>query len=71
MCLLPFGTPEKHGPSGPTGTDLLNVRYATFKAMEQEYAVVFPEYSIRAIRPCRPELPPQSPASMATLAKPK
>lgn len=44
MCLLPFGIIEKHGPAGPMGTDLLNVRYATFEAVKQEYAIVFPEY---------------------------
>jgi creatinine amidohydrolase len=44
VCLLPFGIVEKHGPTGPLGTDLLNVRYATFQAVKQEYAVVFPEY---------------------------
>src|ERR1700694_4644710 len=43
-CLLPFGILEKHGPQLPLGTDLLNVRYATLHAAEQEYAVVFPEY---------------------------
>ena len=43
-CLLPFGIIEKHGPAGPMGTDLINVRYATFEAMKQEYAIVFPEY---------------------------
>ena len=30
VCILPFGIIEKHGPTGPMGTDLLNVRYATF-----------------------------------------
>jgi creatinine amidohydrolase len=44
VCLLPFGIVEKHGPSGPMGTDLLNVRYATFLATAKEYAVVFPDY---------------------------
>src|SRR5580704_15298035 len=44
VCLIPFGIIEKHGPTGPTGTDLLNVRYATFEATKQEYAIVFPEY---------------------------
>jgi creatinine amidohydrolase len=44
VCLLPFGIIEKHGPSGPMGTDLINVRYATFEATKQEYAIVFPEY---------------------------
>jgi creatinine amidohydrolase len=43
-CLLPFGILEKHGPHLPLGTDLLNVRYATLHAAQQEYAVVFPEY---------------------------
>ncbi len=43
-CLLPFGIIEKHGPSGPLGTDLMNVRYATLQAATEEYAVVFPEY---------------------------
>jgi creatinine amidohydrolase len=43
-CLLPFGILEKHGPQLPLGTDLLNVRYASLHAAEQEFAVVFPEY---------------------------
>ena len=43
-CLLPFGILEKHGPHLPLGTDLLNVRFASLHAVEQEYAVVFPEY---------------------------
>jgi creatinine amidohydrolase len=43
-CLLPFGILEKHGPQLPLGTDLLNVRYASLHAADQEYAVVFPEY---------------------------
>ena len=44
VCLLPFGIIEKHGPAGPTGTDLINVRYSTMLAAKQEYAVIFPEY---------------------------
>ena len=43
-CLLPFGILEKHGPHLPLGTDLLNVRYVSLAAAEQEYAVVFPDY---------------------------
>src|SRR3984893_15834063 len=43
-CLLPFGILEKHGPHLPLGTDLLNVRYVSLLAAEQEYAVIFPEY---------------------------
>jgi creatinine amidohydrolase len=43
-CLLPFGVLEKHGPHLPLGTDLLNVRYASLRAAESEFAVVFPQY---------------------------
>ena len=43
-CLLPFGIIEKHGPAGPLGTDLIDVRFATLNAVKQEYALVFPEY---------------------------
>ena len=43
-CLLPIGIMEKHGPHLPIGNDLLNVRYASLNAAQQEYAVVFPEY---------------------------
>jgi creatinine amidohydrolase len=43
-CLLPFGILEKHGQHLPLGTDLLNVRYASVHAAEQDYALVFPEY---------------------------
>jgi len=43
-CILPFGILEKHGPHLPLGTDLINVRYASLHAAEQEYAIVFPEY---------------------------
>jgi len=43
-CLLPFGIIEKHGPHMPLGTDLLNVRYVTEHAVQQEYAVIFPAY---------------------------
>lgn len=43
-CVLPFGILEKHGPSGPLGTDLINLRYTVLQAVKQEYALVFPEY---------------------------
>jgi creatinine amidohydrolase len=43
-CVLPFGIIEKHGPQLPLGTDLINVRYVSLHAAEQEYTVVFPEY---------------------------
>jgi creatinine amidohydrolase len=48
-CALPFGIIEKHGPTGPMGTDLINVRYMTMKAVQQEYTVVFPEYFVGQI----------------------
>jgi creatinine amidohydrolase len=44
VCVLPFGIIEKHGPHLPLGTDLLDVRFAVLNAVQQEYAVVFPEY---------------------------
>jgi creatinine amidohydrolase len=43
-CLLPFGILEKHGPHLPLGTDLLDVRYVSEHAAQQEYAVIFPAY---------------------------
>jgi creatinine amidohydrolase len=43
-CVLPIGIVEKHGPSGPLGTDLINIRYTVEKAVQEEYAVVFPAY---------------------------
>lgn len=54
-CLLPFGILEKHGPHLPLGTDLLNVRYASLHAAEQEFAVVFPEYYFGQIFEARHE----------------
>ena len=54
-CLLPFGILEKHGPHLPIGTDLLDVRYASLHAAEQQYAVVFPEYYFGQIFEARHE----------------
>src|SRR5579864_3938575 len=54
-CLLPFGILEKHGPHLPLGTDLLNVRYVSLHAADQEYAVVFPEYYFGQIFEARHE----------------
>jgi creatinine amidohydrolase len=54
-CLLPFGILEKHGPHLPLGTDLLDVRYASLHAAEQQYAVVFPEYYFGQIFEARHE----------------
>jgi creatinine amidohydrolase len=54
-CVLPFGILEKHGPHLPIGTDLLDVRYASLHAAEQQYAVVFPEYYFGQIFEARHE----------------
>ena len=54
-CLLPFGILEKHGPHLPLGTDLLNVRYVTEHAVQQEYALIFPEYYFGQISEARHE----------------
>src|SRR5262245_66415732 len=43
-CILPFGIIEKHGPAGPLGTDLINVRYTTLPAAADEHAGAFPHY---------------------------
>jgi creatinine amidohydrolase len=53
--VLPFGILEKHGPHLPLGTDLLNVRYASLHAAEQEYVIVFPEYYFGQIFEARHE----------------
>ncbi len=53
VCVLPFGIIEKHGPHLPLGTDLINVRYATQHAAQQEYTVVFPPYYFGQIAEAR------------------
>src|SRR5580698_3371501 len=53
VCLLPFGILEKHGPHLPIGTDLFNARYVSEKAVEQEYAVIFPAYYFGQIAEAR------------------
>jgi creatinine amidohydrolase len=55
VCILPFGILEKHGPHLPLGTDLLDTRYASLHAAEQQYAVVFPEYYFGQIFEARHE----------------
>jgi creatinine amidohydrolase len=52
-CALPFGVVEKHGPSGPLGTDLINVRHTTTLAARIEYVLVFPEYYFGQIAEAR------------------
>lgn len=55
VCILPFGILEKHGPSGILGSDLVDVRAATFEAVQHDYAVVFPEYYFGQIAEARHE----------------
>ena len=43
-CQRPFGILEKLGPHVPIGTDLLNARYVSEHAAEEEYSIDFPEY---------------------------
>lgn len=54
-CVLPFGILEKHGPHLPLGNDLINSRYVSVHAAEQEYAIVFPEYYFGQIFEARQE----------------
>ena len=54
-CLLPFGILEKHGPHLPLGTDLINVRFVSLHAAEEEFAVVYPEYYFGQIFEARHE----------------
>ena len=44
IAILPLGILEKHGPHLPLGTDLIDVRETCFRAVKQEYAVVFPQF---------------------------
>jgi creatinine amidohydrolase len=43
-AVLPIGILEKHGPHGPIGSDLIQVREVAARATKDEYAVVFPDY---------------------------
>ena len=43
-CIIPIGVFEKHGPHLPLGTDLFMSREYTLRAVEKEYAVVYPWY---------------------------
>ena len=49
-CALPFGVVEKHGPSGPLGTDLINVRQTTALAAKLEYVLIFPDTTSARLR---------------------
>lgn len=44
LCMLPLGSLEKFGPSGPIGTNLYLARLIALEAAKKEYAIIFPEY---------------------------
>lgn len=44
VCVVPLGIIEKHGPHLPLGTDLYEAREFATRAVQKEYAVVFPPY---------------------------
>ncbi|SHK77526.1 creatinine amidohydrolase [Chitinophaga jiangningensis] len=52
-CILPIGILEKHGLHAPIGTDLIHVREWAAHAVQQEYAVVFPDYFYGQINEAR------------------
>ena len=49
VCVLGGGIMEKHGPTGPLGTDMFNTRYALDLAAKKEYVLIFPEYYVGQI----------------------
>lgn len=44
VCVIPMGVIEKHGPHLPLGTDMFEARETAFRAVQKEYAIVFPPY---------------------------
>lgn len=52
-CLMTLGVVEKHGPSGPLGTDLMNGRYVADHASKKEYTIMFPAYYFGQIAEAR------------------
>jgi len=44
ICIIPVGIIEKHGPHLPLGTDLLDVREVCIRAVQKEYAIIFPQF---------------------------
>ncbi len=44
VCVIPMGVLEKHGPHMPLGTDVFSAREVARRAVEKEYAIVFPFY---------------------------
>lgn len=52
-AIIPIGVMEKHGAHLPLGTDLYLAREYVLRAVEQEYAVVFPAYYFSQINEAR------------------
>jgi len=52
-CMIPIGIIEKHGPTGPMGTDLMNGRYVAELAAKAEYVIIFPPYYFGQISEAR------------------
>ena len=46
VFVLPLGSIDKFGPSGPLGTSLYTIRLMALEAVKQEYAIVFPAYFV-------------------------
>jgi len=44
ICIIPIGIIEKHGMHLPIGTDLIDVREVCARAVQKEYAIVFPQF---------------------------
>lgn len=46
VCVLPMGSVEKFGPSGPLGTNLLMARAVAGEAARKDFVVIFPAYFV-------------------------
>lgn len=46
VCVLPMGSVEKFGPSGPMGTNLFMARAVAGEAAKKEFFVIFPAYYV-------------------------
>ncbi len=52
-CMISIGIIEKHGPTGPMGTDLMNGRYVAELAAKKEFVIIFPPYYFGQISEAR------------------
>lgn len=46
VCVLPMGSVEKFGPSGPMGTNLFMARAVAGQAAKKEFFIIFPAYYV-------------------------